>query len=908
MKSLLFFSFFIFCHFISHSQENVLLENKGIIQPIGKNVYFFTDTLGVYSIQDMLKAEMQSKFATSVLEIPNFGNTTSTIWGKVSFKMNSSDTWYLEIGNPLIDSLRFYYPDNQGIYQEKTVGATIIHSLRDVQTNLFLFELFQATDTVSVKTFYFSIKSNFPMLVPINVGTIKPFLEENHGIDIAIGIYLGFMLVMILYNFFIYLSVRDITYLFYVGYAFFIMILYSNFKGYAFEFLWADKSIINFYVPTISNFAASFIILFSQRFLNTKLHLPKWHKAGYVIITIFIISTIINLLGNYPLSANLSQPFTLIMALYLLIIAIRLVFKRIKVARFYLLAWTIYLICLIIYILNLNSVVPTNLFTNNSILYGSALEAVLLSIALADRINILKKENEKAQLEYVELLKENERIVKEQNLLLEKKVQERTVELNEANEELNQTVETLHSTNEQLNNFNRKLAQQSKELDAKNQELSTALEEINSANEALMSSYEDVKVLSQIGQEISQTLRIDNIIRALYDNINKIMDAEAFAIGIYKETIQQLIFTGYSQKDKMIPHDYYRSIKNENDVAVKTFLSGQPILISDTEEEIQELIHSRQEQNLPKSLIYIPIKTELKAIGVITVQSYQKNAYDQHHINLLQNLASYCAFAIQNANSYHLIETKNQNITKSIEYAYTIQNAILPSKDTLQKVFTDHFVLYRPKDIVSGDFYWHTRVEYYDFFAVADCTGHGVPGAFMSVIGNNLLKEAIIQKRIIQPEKVLDYIHKEIRIALSTGEGKTGDGMDLALCRFEKSGMETKLIFSGAKRPLWIIREGGEFIELKGTRIILGGIFDKEFHAQELLINQKDSIYMFTDGLADQPNTAREKFNIFHFKNALQNIHSLPMFQQIELLEKELDIFSENTEQRDDISVVGLRV
>jgi serine phosphatase RsbU (regulator of sigma subunit) len=580
----------------------------------------------------------------------------------------------------------------------------------------------------------------------------------------------------------------------------------------------------------------------------------------------------------------------------------------VKVAGFYLIAWITYLVCAIIYILNINTVIPTNLFTNNSILFGSALEAVLLSLALADRINILKKEKEKAQTEYVELLKENERIVKEQNVSLEKKVQERTVELNEANEELNQTIEALNSTNEQLNTFNKKLAQQSRELDIKNQELSTALEEINSANEALMSSYEDVKVLSNIGQEISQTLRIDNIIRALYDNINKIMDAEAFAIGIYKEVIQQLVFTGYSQKDKMIPHDYYRSIKNEQDVAVSTFLNGEPILISDTEEEIQELMSQRQEENLPKSLIYTPIKTEQKTIGVITVQSYQKNAYDQHHVNLLQNLASYCAFAIQNANSYHLIETKNQNITKSIEYAYTIQNAILPSKETLEKVFTDHFVLYRPKDIVSGDFYWHTTVEYYDFFAVADCTGHGVPGAFMSVIGNNLLKEAIIQKRIIQPEKVLEYIHREIRVALSTSEGKTGDGMDLALCRFEKLGMETKLLYSGAKRPLWVIREEGEFVEIKGTRIILGGIFDREFSSQELLIGQKDNIYMFTDGFADQPNPNREKFNLYQFKTALQQIHHQSMTGQKEYLERALDKFSDKTDQRDDISVVGLRV
>ncbi len=917
--------------------QNIVLKETDSIVDIGKEVLFFIDSTNTCNITQVLNMP-NNGFIKNTLDVPNFSNTKSSIWCKFTINVKQKANWWIELGNPLIDTVEFYQ-SNVNSYNLRRTGALLPYTTREVKTNLFLFQLTTDKDTIDNVTFYFKLRSNFPIQVPLKISTLKPFLEEKHRTDIGMGLYMGIMFVMVFYNLFIWIVTRDITYFYYINYALFITLLYVNFKGYSFEFLWPAKPYLNYYVPSISNIAAIFVILFATSFLHTKQHLPKFHKFSYFLYFVFFVSSLLNILGNYEVSSNLSQPFTLIMALYLLIVNIILLKKGIKIARFYFLAWSIYLTGVIIYILTLNSVIPTNVFTNNSILFGSALEVVLLSFALADKINVLKKEKEATQAQLLSSLQENDRIIREQNRILEERVTERTFQLQEANEELNQTVEELNATNETLNRINIQVADQNKEIEAKNVELNEVLQELNATNEELTSTndalvnaneeiesqreavakaYENIKVLTIIGQKITQTLDLKEIIKMVYENVNELMDASGFGLGVYNAKLQELAFDGFMEKGKELPF-HFHSTKEENYLAVWCFRRKQAIFINDVATELKNYIDKDIDSmkistgEIPQSLLYIPLLHEEEVIGVITVQSFEKNAYTQTHFDLLQNLASYCSIAVANANTYQELDAKNANITKSIEYARTIQYAVLPKQTDIAASFADHFILYKPKDIVSGDFYWYRRTEQFTFFAVSDCTGHGVPGAFMSMIGNAILQDAIDRQQIYSPAAILEFIHLEVRNYLKKDDNTTSDGMDIALCMFEGLGTATiKTTFAAAKRNIYIAYANTQTVEeLKGDRTMIGTpevVGRKPFTNKALLLNKGDKLYLFSDGYGDQPNSKRSRFGTTAFKQIIDENFQFRMESQKQVFIDRLNAFQEKEEQRDDITVVGLEL
>jgi len=265
------------------------------------------------------------------------------------------------------------------------------------------------------------------------------------------------------------------------------------------------------------------------------------------------------------------------------------------------------------------------------------------------------------------------------------------------------------------------------------------------------------------------------------------------------------------------------------------------------------------------------------------------------------------------------LEIQNKNIKASITYALTIQEAILPVKENINKVF-DSFTLYRPKDIVSGDFYWFSHINSDGrpgekvLIAVVDCTGHGVPGAFMSMIGSRLLNEIVNERKIYLPGKILELLNKEVRIALKQDQSDNNDGMDICLCCIEKAPKgKTKITFTGAKLPLFYFRKDiSEINTLNGDRKSIGGPGSKKndvpYTNQELILNSGDILYLTTDGIIDQNAPDRKRFGskkLIEIFNA--NAH-LSMEDQKQKLEKTLDLFQQDEEQRDDILVIGLKI
>jgi len=246
---------------------------------------------------------------------------------------------------------------------------------------------------------------------------------------------------------------------------------------------------------------------------------------------------------------------------------------------------------------------------------------------------------------------------------------------------------------------------------------------------------------------------------------------------------------------------------------------------------------------------------------------------------------------------------KNKNITDSIRYAKRIQLSLLPD----ELPYKDTFILFKPKDIVSGDFFWFHNTGEHEFMAAVDCTGHGVPGAFMSIIGHNALNKIINEYKIIRPSEILDQLNVEVSNTLhQQSESSVHDGMDLSLICINRS--NKSLQYSAAFNPLYIVR-GGELLEYRGNRFSIGKIRKKrEFENHEIKLEDGDIIYMFSDGYADQfGGTGERKFKASAVKDLLIRIKDKPMEKQKEVLNDTIENWRGTLEQVDDILFIGRR-
>lgn len=260
--------------------------------------------------------------------------------------------------------------------------------------------------------------------------------------------------------------------------------------------------------------------------------------------------------------------------------------------------------------------------------------------------------------------------------------------------------------------------------------------------------------------------------------------------------------------------------------------------------------------------------------------------------------------------AYKEIEVKNKDITDSINYSKRIQEATLPPKELKYKLFPDAFVLFRPKDIVSGDFYWYAEKDGKRLIAACDCTGHGVPGALMSMIGNNILNQIVNEKGITSAAGILNHLHMEIRKALKQQEQvENRDGMDIALAIFNS---DNDICFAGAQRPLWILRKDAENVEeIRGNKFSIGGLQteeDRKFTEHRIILEKGDSVYLFSDGYVDQfGGKDGKKFMTKNFRQLLMSIHNEPMARQELVIEGTMNKWMDKREQVDDILVIGVR-
>lgn len=342
-------------------------------------------------------------------------------------------------------------------------------------------------------------------------------------------------------------------------------------------------------------------------------------------------------------------------------------------------------------------------------------------------------------------------------------------------------------------------------------------------------------------------------------------------------------------------------------------------------QRFSEIIYQRCFANSPQYLAN-PIRYRGKTLAYVLLEKdIDAEPFNQNHREMLLMLCSQAGISLQNAGLYddlatsardlqaekEKVETMHQDLTESIQYAQRIQRSLLPPSDVLMRVCPASFIFYQPKDVVSGDFYWFLEENEALYIAVADCTGHGVPGALMAALGGAQLNEIVKQRKIQAPEKILAELHNSISRSLHQTHAKINDGMDVALCKIEPK--KRLLTYAGANRPI-VVFQGTECVEYEPDRYPIGkmGAFDTEarvFTLKQIPYAPGRRLYLFTDGLTDQfGGFQARKLTKKRLLEYISSLDTTPLAQQYELIKQFISTWQGQLPQTDDMLLIGVEL
>jgi len=738
--SLFFYLLFFLISYSNLAQTLTLPDNKAMY--IGNYMEMYEDATHHYTINQLLQTTTSPTFSLMTADVPNFQISPATYWLRFTVKSAATSQWVISIDKGDIDYLSFYAVQDKKVVDSISVGNLLPIDERIFQTHQFFFNISLVANEPT--TIYLKVHSNKPLAVPVQIDTPTATLRTAYLQVIWQGVYIGFVAFIALYNLFIYFSVKDRIYWIYVTYVILLGIVLLDFKGLTSALVFAAVPTIMPYSIVLYGIAGALADTFSILFLQTHQY-PKYHKIIIGFIVVYLLSSLLGIIGFPFISCIIVNVNAFVSAIGLLYIAYRIYKNGNTYARFYLYAFGVFLTSVIAQFLGNFGILPANQFTLQAMQFGSAAEMLLLSLALADKINRLKAEKEATQQELLAVLQV-------QNQQLEQGVRERTEQLQGAYSE----------------------------IEVQNEELKQQQEELLATNEAL------------------------------------------------------------AQKNNTI-----------------------------------------QEQN-----VVLEKKTQ-------TIEE-QKLALER---------------------TFQDLQSTTDRLNSNIKYAQRVQEVVLPNENLLQSFFSNHFILYLPKDIVSGDFYWFTILENTTketakaIFVLSDCTGHGVAGAFMSMIGNTLLYETIETQKITDPAKILHNLHLLIQKVLHQQDGQNRDGMDISVCLLEKQADSTvKTTFAGAKTSI-LYTENGKLVKKSGDRMFIGGEFKhtEHFTNHTFMLGKNELLYLYSDGYADQNDHLRNRLGSVAFTNTLAQNKHLPLAQQHKVLSETLQAHQGKETQRDDITVVGLR-
>ncbi|MDM1296118.1 histidine kinase [Sphingobacterium sp. N143] len=442
--------FFLICLFslaYLSSQAQITVDHAGQRLLVGHMLARYTGP----ESSDFSIVSSSSAFQSLNSDVPNLGTSANAIWLRLPIKNNSQQDldFILEIAYPLLDEIELYSPAENGSYQSIKLGEHQNFSIRAYNVPNYVFDIHLPRQ--SERIFFLRIKSTEQIILPIYLSSERKFMAQLNSESMLNGIYIGIVFIMAIYNLFLFFSVRDRGYLYYVLYVVCAGVTQMGIKGYSFQYLWpawpyfATKGPIIF--GCLSGLSA---LLFADSFLQLSKNAPRSRRIIAIFIILFTLGTILALAGLTQPAFFMMQLTTGAGSLLVLYLSYRIMIRGYKPAKYFVYGWTVLLLGSVVFLLKDYGILDYNNFTSNAVQIASVIEMALLSFGLAYSINILKQEKEAAHQRELTISQENARLIHEQNTLLEQKVGERTRELTESNSSLQMTLEHLKEAQSQL--------------------------------------------------------------------------------------------------------------------------------------------------------------------------------------------------------------------------------------------------------------------------------------------------------------------------------------------------------------------------------------------------------------------------------------------------------------------------
>jgi len=430
-----FITIILFCFYsvILNAQVNtfVYYQNKDL--QIGKGVFVLEDKTNALTLSDVVQSK---DFKLYNKEVINLGVSSSTFWIQFSILNNSNENnLLLDIAQPILNLAELYTINADGKFVVQKAGTSLPFGKRHYKHQNLIYNL--NIPPHESKTFFLKAKSSTQIILPMTVGRMQSVFQTLANKDILFGAFFGVVFCMFFYNIFIFFTVRDSIYIYYVFYILLVSLSQCSLTGYSFRYLWPNSLwLAQNSVMMLTNLGGIAACIFTKKFLHTKLYLPKLDKIFNVIISVFALSLVLFFINKKQQSFVIMQNCTLLAAVYIIVLALLTLKKGYRPAKYFLFAWLSICLGATVVVLKDYGVIPINAFTSDALEAGFAAEVILLAFALADKINVYKLEKEQSQAESLRISKENERLIQQQNIILEQKITERTKALEQTLSEL----------------------------------------------------------------------------------------------------------------------------------------------------------------------------------------------------------------------------------------------------------------------------------------------------------------------------------------------------------------------------------------------------------------------------------------------------------------------------------------
>jgi serine phosphatase RsbU (regulator of sigma subunit) len=469
-----------------------------------------------------------------------------------------------------------------------------------------------------------------------------------------------------------------------------------------------------------------------------------------------------------------------------------------------------------------------------------------------------------------------------------------TKELNKLVKEQKRLLNEIGDNTKKLEVQKDKLKKQQTDISTKETEIANAKKEIANAKKEIANAKKEVEKQKKLVNKQLQRIAIQK---------EKIASQQTNLSSLNSNVSKKQAELTYQQKELEKEALNLIAIQVEYKTIEKA-LAEKEILVNEQGEKIDaqgnEIITKASKIEKQKSIIW------LSAIFLVIVTFLGGLAYRSYRLKNKANiLISKQKEKIEV--QHEVLEEQHREITDSINYAKRIQDAILPPLKLVRGYMPDSFILYQPKDIIAGDFYWMEGINKLIIFAAADCTGHGVPGAMVSVVCHNAMNRAVREFKLVEPDEILNKTREIVLETFEKSDEDVRDGMDIALCTINTE--SNKLSFAGANNGLYFIRNG-EINQIKPDKQPIGKFDDaKPFSKQEIQLEKGDVLYTFSDGYADQFGGPKgKKFMYKPFRELLLSIHQKPMDDQHNILMDTFENWRGSIEQIDDVCIIGVRI